>query len=121
MDGSQKLPQRLLGTIAARLAAGQGIDALSLAVAAWIRWQAGVDDLGAPHEVDDPLAAQLAARLEGTQDAAARVAAILGLEAIVPAALSKHPVLVEALTGWLTILENDGARGALTRFRRVAG
>src|SRR3546814_10320688 len=51
MDGSQKLPQRLLALIAARLAAGQGIAALSLPVAAWMRWQAGRDDLGNAHEI----------------------------------------------------------------------
>src|SRR3546814_14948731 len=63
MDGSQKLPQRLLAPIAARLAAGQGIEALSLAVAAWMRWQAGRDDLGNAHGVDEPLAGAIAARL----------------------------------------------------------
>ncbi|KAK0341296.1 hypothetical protein LTR94_026944, partial [Friedmanniomyces endolithicus] len=35
MDGSQKLPQRLLAGAAERLAAGQGIDAIALGVAAW--------------------------------------------------------------------------------------
>ena len=35
MDGSQKLPQRLLGTIRDRLAAGRPFDRLALGVAAW--------------------------------------------------------------------------------------
>ena len=38
MDGSQKLPQRLLGTIRDRLAKGQPIDRLALGVAAWMRY-----------------------------------------------------------------------------------
>jgi fructuronate reductase len=37
MDGSQKLPQRLLGTISDRLAANQPITRLALGVAAWMR------------------------------------------------------------------------------------
>lgn len=37
-DGSQKLPVRLFGTIADALAAGRGIDALCLPVAAWLRF-----------------------------------------------------------------------------------
>jgi fructuronate reductase len=120
MDGSQKLPQRLLATIAARLEAGQGIDALALAVAAWVRWQAGVDDLGASHQVDDPLAAALAERLGGAADPAARVAAILAFDAVVPPGLAAQPAFATALTGWLSILESEGARGALSRFGTAA-
>jgi fructuronate reductase len=36
-DGSQKLPQRVIGTALDRLAVGTGADHLMLAVAAWIR------------------------------------------------------------------------------------
>lgn len=113
MDGSQKLPQRLLATIAARRAAGQGIEALALAFAAWIGWQAGRDDSGAAHQVDDPLAGPIAAALAGAIDAAGRVDAILAFDAVVPAALARDWVLRAALTRWLTLLETVGARGAL--------
>src|SRR5690606_23679664 len=57
MDGSQKLPQRLLGTIRDRLGAGQGIDVLALGVAAWMRYVTGIDEAGQPIEVKDPHAA----------------------------------------------------------------
>ena len=59
MDGSQKLPQRLLGTIRDRLAAGQGIARLSLGVAAWMRYVTGVDEQGNDIDVKDPLAGRL--------------------------------------------------------------
>jgi fructuronate reductase len=61
MDGSQKLPQRLLATIRDRLRAGAPIDRLSLAVAAWIRYASGRDEQGRPIEVADPLAGRFAA------------------------------------------------------------
>lgn len=61
MDGSQKLPQRLLGTIRDRLAAGQGITRLALGVAAWMRYVTGIDEQGQPIDVKDPLAARLRA------------------------------------------------------------
>jgi fructuronate reductase len=109
MDGSQKLPQRLLAPIAERLAAGQGIEALSLAVAGWIRWQAGRDDRGQTHTVDDPLAEVIAAALAGAGDAAARVDAVLGIEAVVPATLRDNALLHAALTRWLVVLETRGA------------
>jgi fructuronate reductase len=56
MDGSQKLPQRLLNSIRARLDRNQSIDALALAVAGWMRWQSGRDEKGDFYGVDDPLA-----------------------------------------------------------------
>ncbi len=44
MDGSQKLPQRILGTIADNLAAGRPSPGLSLAVAGWMRYVGGIDE-----------------------------------------------------------------------------
>ncbi len=61
MDGSQKLPQRLLGTIRDRLAAGQGIGRLALGVAGWMRYVTGIGEDGSPIEVKDPLAGRLRA------------------------------------------------------------
>ena len=61
MDGSQKLPQRILGTIADKVAAGRSCDGLLLAVAAWMRYVGGVDERGQPIEVHDPLAKRLRA------------------------------------------------------------
>ena len=113
MDGSQKLPQRLLAPIATRLAAGQSIDALALAVAGWVRWQAGHNDKGQPHTVDDPLAGVIGAALAGAGDAAARVEAVLGIEAVVPAELRGNVLLRFMLIHWLTVLETQGALAAL--------
>ncbi|MGH6921769.1 MAG: mannitol dehydrogenase family protein, partial [Geminicoccaceae bacterium] len=61
MDGSQKLPQRLLGTIRDRLCAGATIDHLCLAVAGWIRYASGRDEQGRAIAVADPLARRFAA------------------------------------------------------------
>lgn len=116
MDGSQKLPQRLLATISARIDAGQGIEALTLAVAAWVRWQAGQDDLGEAHVVDDPLAAPIAAALDAATTTAERVAAILAFDAVVPPALGANAQFRDTLTRWLAILETQGARVALVTF-----
>ncbi|MDB5621518.1 MAG: mannitol dehydrogenase [Devosia sp.] len=61
MDGSQKLPQRLLGTIRDRLAAGQPITRLALGVAAWMRYVTGIDETGESIDVRDPLAMRMMA------------------------------------------------------------
>lgn len=55
IDGSQKIPQRLLDTIDDRLAMGRPVNRLLLAVAGWIRYTKGCNDAGDQHEVDDPL------------------------------------------------------------------
>jgi fructuronate reductase len=59
MDGSQKLPQRLLGTIRDRLAQGLPATRAMLGVAAWMRYITGVDEQGREIDVRDPLATRL--------------------------------------------------------------
>ncbi len=114
MDGSQKLPQRLLATAAARLDAGRGIDAITLGIAAWIRWQGGVDDAGATFQVDDPLAATTAALAVG--DAATQVEAFMGLRAVFPEWLAGDAGFRAGVTSWLERLMADGALATLARF-----
>jgi fructuronate reductase len=113
MDGSQKLPQRLLASIAVRLERGQGIDALALAVAAWMRWQAGRTDNGAAFAVDDPLAPEMARRLAGLYDPEAQAKALLGMETIFPSALAADPRFVEAVARQLGRLVERGAKEVL--------
>ncbi|WP_414473586.1 mannitol dehydrogenase family protein [Microvirga sp. M2] len=59
MDGSQKLPQRLLGTVRDRLRENASIDRLALGVAAWMRYVTGVDEQGGVIDVRDPMAVRL--------------------------------------------------------------
>jgi fructuronate reductase len=114
MDGSQKLPQRLLATAVARLDASQGIDAIALGVAAWIRWQGGLDDAGAAFQVDDPLAATTAALAVG--DAAAQVEAFMSLRAVFPERLALDARFRAAVTSRLEKLMADGALATLAQF-----
>src|SRR6185437_15040208 len=83
MDGSQKLPQRLLGTVRDNLAAGRPIELLTLAVAGWMRYASGRDEAGREIKVSDPLAGEFA-RLSTTyrSDPPALARAFLALSAI---------------------------------------
>lgn len=74
MDGSQKLPQRLLGTVRDRIAAGASYAHLALAVAAWIRYASGRDEEGRAIAVSDPLASRFAAIAAWAAGDASRVA-----------------------------------------------
>jgi fructuronate reductase len=117
MDGSQKLPQRLLGTVRDRLRAGQSIDRLALAVAAWIHYLCGTDETGASHEIQDPLAAALAARLAQANTAGAvhdRIAFFTGF-APVFGELGGEPRFVSAVAHHVRLLEERGVIAALEK------
>lgn len=92
MDGSQKLPQRLLGTIRDRLDKGAPIDRLVLGVAGWMRYVSGTDERGAPIDLRDPLAAKIA-RIAGEAgpDAARLAPALFGMSEIFGTDLPADP------------------------------
>jgi len=113
MDGSQKLPQRLVAPLMARRAASQPADRLLLAIAAWMRWQGGVDDSGAAFTVDDPMAARTVAALQGCTTAEAWVRALLAIGEIFPAALAGDAELVATLTRHLDHIERVGALASI--------
>ena len=102
MDGSQKLPQRLLGTIRDRIAEGRAYDRLALAVAGWIHYLRGSDETRTPHAVSDPLAGELSARLaplaHSVHDGVAHLAAFepvfgdLGRDVRFVSAVARHLV-----------------------------
>lgn len=83
MDGSQKLPQRILGTLADNLAAGRDSAGLCLALAAWMRYVAGQDEAGQPIDVRDPLAGRLRALCDA-YSGNERVTALLAMREIFP-------------------------------------
>ena len=77
MDGSQKLPQRLVATARDRLAAGAPIPLLALGVAGWMRYVTGRDERGNAIDVRDPLAARLKALADEAGPDASRLAPAL--------------------------------------------
>ncbi|WP_193760438.1 mannitol dehydrogenase family protein [Bradyrhizobium yuanmingense] len=113
MDGSQKLPQRLLGAMQDRLARGLPIATHALAVAGWMRYVSGVDEQGRPIDVRDPFAAEFAALAREAGPVAERLApALLGV-AKVFGPLGAEPRLREAVTAALGRLYAEGAQRAV--------
>jgi fructuronate reductase len=88
MDGSQKLPQRILATIADTLAAGRKCPGLMLAVAGWMRYVAGLDEKGQPIDVKDPLAQRLRALSDAAETPEEKVAALLAVREVFSAGLA---------------------------------
>ncbi len=120
MDGSQKLPQRLLGTIRQRLAVDAPIDALALGVAGWMRYVRGVDERGVGYDISDPLAGTLTARARATGNAADRVDALLGLNEVFGDDLPCNPTFRGKIVEWLDRLERHGARAAVDAAAGIA-
>ncbi|WP_313621536.1 mannitol dehydrogenase family protein [Achromobacter sp.] len=122
MDGSQKLPQRLLDTIRDRLRAGHGIDRLSLAVAAWLHYLRGVNEQGGSHPIKDPIAARLdrllsraevAANAAKPSQAAQRRATVLARFKPVFGDLGESTEFVTSLTVQLEALREHGVMHAV--------
>lgn len=114
MDGTQKLPQRLLGTIRDRLAAGAPIDRLALGVAGWMRHAAGTDEGGRPIDIHDPMADRLAEIAAAAGPSADRLAsALFGLTAVFGDDLPRDPRFTGPVTDALRRLFADGARAVV--------
>lgn len=89
MDGSQKLPVRILGTVTDRLAAGQVPHSGALLVAAWMLFiYRGRDVNGRPLVLDDPMADALQAAAAGSESGLAD--RLLALSAIFPEEVSAN-------------------------------
>ncbi|MDX6806197.1 mannitol dehydrogenase family protein [Terrihabitans rhizophilus] len=118
MDGSQKLPQRLLGTARERLAAGGSIARIALGVAAWMRYVTGVDENGAGIDVRDPLGERLRAIADAAGPDAARLApALLGVREIFGEDLPNEPRFTRPVEEALASLF---ARGSAATVEAVA-
>lgn len=116
MDGSQKLPQRLLGTVRDNLAAGRAFDLIALAIAGWMRYAGGVDERGGEIVVADPLAAEfkrIAARYRG--EPATYVRAMLGIRAIFGDDLPADERFVARIVGSFRSLVAEGVERAVGR------
>ena len=113
MDGSQKLPQRLLMALGERLDQGLPVERLTLAVAFWLRHLSGRDDQGAPIPVNDPLADRLMPLAASDRPAAQVVEDLLAVRTVFPEGLAARAGFREGLTRALTRLRAGGTLAAL--------
>ena len=119
MDGSQKLPQRLLGTIRDRLALGLPANRAALGVAAWMRYMTGVDERGRAIEVKDPLSGRLRAIADVAGGSPEKlVDGMLGVTEVFSDDLPSNASFRETLADHLASLLE---RGASETVSRIAG
>lgn len=97
MDGSQKLPLRLLGTLRANLAAGRMPYRNLQAVAAWMTFVSCNAVESSPRSIDDPIADQIVQRVSGVTDPGQIVDGLLGLKSVFGSDLQQRQDVRDAL------------------------
>lgn len=113
IDGSQKLPPRLVATVRDAHAPGVEPIASVLGIAGWMRYvTASHDDAGRPLVVDDPLAPRIAEAVGQAGDPATIVERLLGVTEMF-GDLGDDVALRDLLAAALTQLTRGGALAAL--------
>jgi fructuronate reductase len=114
MDGTQKLPQRLLEPAMAALERGQSIDAFAFAVAAWMRYALGRKENGEAYTLRDPREKEIAEVLEKAgSDAGAIARALFALPGLFPSALNGNTGWTDAVKRKLSVMTEVGMRAAI--------
>ena len=88
MDGSQKLPQRILETVCDLLQHQKNFQGLALAIAGWIKYVTGIDLNGETIDVRDPLANDFAILAKKSKTSEQYVDTLLDQSKVFPENLS---------------------------------
>ncbi len=115
-DGSQKLPQRLLGTIRDNLETDRPIEGLCLAVAAWMRFVGGLDEAGLEIDVRDPLAARLRKATDQANSAKEKVDALLSFAEVFDNDLRGNSDFCDEVTNAYAGLAKYGAKTMIAKY-----
>jgi len=116
MDGSQKLPQRMLDSVRWHRVHQKPFPLLALGVAGWMRYVGGVDEHGEAIEVCDPLLPVIQAAVKGSAEGETRVKALLGIETIFGQELPQDKVFVDAVMNAYATLLKDGAKATVAQY-----
>lgn len=114
MDGSQKLPQRMLESVSWHITHQSEYPYLALAIAAWIKYVGGVDEKGQRIDVRDPKAEELYNRFHSCNNEVARVRTLLDIPAIFGSELPAEYQFVDAVTQAYQRVELIGAKRAVS-------
>lgn len=98
MDGSQKIPQRICGSLAYHLENGTAFPRLALGLAGWMRYVSGIDEQGNAIDVRDPMAEKLRLICKEHDGDVGVVKALLAVDEIFEHDLATNETLINAVT-----------------------
>lgn len=116
MDGSQKLPQRMLDSVRWHLAHDSKFDLLALGVAGWMRYVGGVDEQGNPIEISDPLLPVIQKAVQSSAEGKARVQSLLAIKAIFGDDLPDDSLFTAKVTEAYLSLLAHGAKATVAKY-----
>ena len=116
MDGSQKLPQRMLDSVRWHLVHDSRFDLLALGVAGWMRYVGGVDEQGQAIDVNDPLLPIIQNVVQNSNEGEDRVQALLAIDAIFGRELPQVERFKTKVTEAYLALLADGAKATVAKY-----
>jgi fructuronate reductase len=115
MDGSQKLPQRILETVSDLIKHQRNFQGLALVIAGWIKYVTGIDFNGETIDVRDPLANELAIIAKKSKTSEHYVDSILDLNKVFPANLKDSSTFRVEIQKSYKSLEQYGSLGSVKK------
>lgn len=113
MDGTEKLPQRIIAPALEALHRGQPLAPFAFATAAWMRYALGRRDDGSPYDLRDPRQAALATALNGHDTAPEIARALLAFATMFPADLRTSAAWATAVQDRLDTMLRHGMAHAV--------
>jgi len=121
MDGTEKLPQRLLAPAVETLARGGDIRPFAFAAAAWMRYTLGRTDAGETYALRDPREAEIRQAVGASGGTAAAISGALhSLPGLFPEDLTARPAWTAEVADALDAMLAQGVAGAVTAEARRA-
>jgi len=109
VDGSRKIPQRLIPPLIERQSKNQTSPAICLALMAWVRWQNGTKDDGRTFLVEDPNSDLLASTYsKGDGDPRKIVESFMEMDDLFPKVVSEDKSVRELMSDLLQSLVDEG-------------
>ena len=115
MDGSQKLPQRILETVSDLIKYQRNFQGLALAIAAWIKYVTGRNLNGDTIDVRDPLANDFSMIAKKSKTSEHYVESILDQSKVFPANLRDSSAFRTEIQKSYKFLEQYGSLGSIKK------
>ncbi len=121
MDGTEKLPQRLLEAAVQTAETNGELQTYIIAVALWMRYCLGVKESGETYELRDPRQKEIEQKLLTVISDTDRVRVLFELPNLFPKELTSNVVFTQGVTKAFVSIQSLGTRASLEFFHQELG